>query len=89
MKTCCNKECKQNNPQPFSSFNKDAHMKDKLKSKCKECMRVYRKEIYSFDPERQYIYNLKYITLHPERRAYTQKRYSINRKKLNEQKQER
>lgn len=79
MKSCCNKECKQRNPQPLEAFNKDKHSKDGFRARCRICIREYKKETYQMDPERQYIYNLKYITTYPERRAYTQRRYNAKK----------
>ena len=57
MKTCTNKNCKQNNPQSFTNFY--AHKRDGYQAHCKVCQNernkdpkriLYRKEYYS-DPE--------------------------------------
>lgn len=85
MKICCNKECKQVNPQNPGAFNKDRHSKDGLKSRCRVCLKAYKKERYSLDPKKQYKYNLKYRKAHPERRVESQRAYREKQKAKNEQ----
>lgn len=40
MKNCSNKNCKQNNPQPFSGFYKNKSKKDGLSSQCIVCEKL-------------------------------------------------
>jgi 5-methylcytosine-specific restriction endonuclease McrA len=40
-KQCTNSECKQNNPQPLTSFSKDKSRKDGLQIRCKACNLTY------------------------------------------------
>jgi hypothetical protein len=80
MKTCCNKQCKQNNPQSLEAFGKDKYTKDGLRHLCKICRREKRKIHYHLNPETQKCHNLAYIWSNPEKRAETQKRYYEKRK---------
>ena len=43
MKTCSNPSCKQNNPQPLTSFYKKPMGKDGLTARCKECVNTQTK----------------------------------------------
>lgn len=67
MKSCSNKNCKQNNPQSLDNFYKSKKNKSGVVSECKECQKIRSKDTYTNNLDRSLTYAKNYRKNNPEK----------------------
>ena len=83
MKNCANKNCTENNPQPFSSFGYLSISRDRMSYKCKTCQRAASKAWRIANPERQKKNNDEWYALNKAKIADKKRLATSNWRKAN------